>query len=86
MSKVAHAPEVTLTDVGDYFELVAYEHTIGLPIFHKDAVGNEQALANAEFARDAYNHHQELVTRLYNITNQVGYAFKRRYIRRSHKD
>jgi len=34
-------------------------------------MGNEQALANAEFAREAYNHHDELLTRLYNLVNEA---------------
>lgn len=40
-------------------------------ILDASAVGDDVAEANGEFIINAYNHHQELVTRLYNLTNQV---------------
>jgi len=36
-----------------------------------DSISEEEALANVDIVITAVNHHQELITRLYNLKNQV---------------
>lgn len=72
MSTKHTPPPVVITDDGSNFDLCSYDGPVALRILSQDVMGNEQALANAEFAAKAYNHHDELLTRLYTLKNAVG--------------
>lgn len=76
-TKAAHTPlPWTITDVGHTNEITGelgqgVKYTLGYVLFNGSF---DLKRANAELITNAVNHHQELLTRLYNLRNTIDAA------------